>query len=236
MAGERDDHDDRIADAIRDLAGDDRRLDAPPPELWGRIAGALGDPAPAQEEVAPPPHLWEDIAAEVRDLGGRPDASPVPREPVTAAPRRRRAVVALAAAAVVLVVAAGVAIVGRPGDDGGPPAEVVATASLSGAGLDPGGSSTGTARLVREDGTWEVAVRAPDLPAPAPGTYYEAWLLGSGPDEVQSLGALDGADGFAVPDGVDLERFALVDVSIEPIDGDPAHSAKSVLRGRLEPS
>ncbi|CAN5505926.1 hypothetical protein BH10ACT1_BH10ACT1_11680 [soil metagenome] len=238
MAGERDDHDDRIGDAIRELAGDDRRLDVPPPELWGRIAGALDGATHAGEELAPPPpELWEHIAAEVRDLGGQPDApaAPAGSSPAVGRPFRRRLVAAVAAAAVVLVVAALVAV--RIGSDGGgSPVEVVAQASLSGQGLDPGGSSTGTARLVREDGTWEVAVRAPDLPPPAAGTYYEAWLLGSGPDEVQSLGALDGSKGFAVPGDLDLKRFPLVDVSIEPIDGNPAHSAKSVLRGRLEPT
>ena len=53
---------------------------------------------------------------------------------------------------------------------------------------------------------------------------------------MQSLGALDGADGFAVPAGLKITDFPLVDVSIEPIDGNPAHSSKSVLRGRLEQS
>jgi len=76
MAGERDDHDERIGDAIRDLAGDDRRLDAPPPELWGRIAGALDSAALAEAELPPPPELWDRIATEVRDLGGQPDAPP----------------------------------------------------------------------------------------------------------------------------------------------------------------
>ena len=32
---------------------------------------------------------------------------------------------------------------------------------------------------------------------------------------------------------VDVSRYALVDVSLEPDDGDPAHSDRSVLRARL---
>lgn len=247
MAGERDDHDERITDALRDLAGDDRHLDPPPPELWGRIAGALDDTDEAGEALTPPPaELWDRIAAEVRDLGGEPDGpvdAPATTPATTLAPPRpqqmrrlpRRAVAALAAAAVLLLVGA-VAVVGLGRGDGRPTTELVARASLSGKGLDPGGSSTGSARLVREDGAWEVAIRAADLPAPAPGTYYEAWLLGSGPDQVQSLGTLDGSGGFTVPDGLDVDQFPLVDVSVEPIDGNPAHSAKSVLRGRLEPA
>lgn len=240
MAGERHDHDERITDAIRDLAGDDRRLDAPPPELWGRIAGALDAADTTGAPTAtPPPELWDRIADEVRRLGGQPEAPVEPVEPVepAAVPARRPGRVArrvLAAAAAILVVVGVVAVaVGRDDD---PAAELVARASLSGEGLDPGGSSTGSARLVRRDDLWELAIRAGDLPAPAPGTYYEAWLLGSGPDDVQSLGALEGAGGFAVPAGLDLDAFPLVDVSIEPIDGNPAHSSKSVLRGQLEPA
>ncbi len=54
------------------------------------------------------------------------------------------------------------------------------------------------------------------------------------PGRVQSLGALEGDERFVVPDGLAIDEFPLVDVSIEPIDGDPAHSSKSVLRGELE--
>ena len=49
-----------------------------------------------------------------------------------------------------------------------------------------------------------------------------------------ALGTLDGDGKFVVPAGLDMEAYPLVDVSIEPLDGNPAHSTKSVLRGRLE--
>lgn len=38
---------------------------------------------------------------------------------------------------------------------------------------------------------------------------------------------------YAVPSGVDAGRFPVVDVSLEPPDGDPTHSGTSVLRGTL---
>jgi hypothetical protein len=38
---------------------------------------------------------------------------------------------------------------------------------------------------------------------------------------------------FAVPAGLDLDRFRLVDVSDEPRDGNPAHSGDSIVRGAL---
>ena len=50
-----------------------------------------------------------------------------------------------------------------------------------------------------------------------------------------SLGLLEGASGrFVVPDGIDLDEFTLVDVSAEPVDGDPAHSGDSIVRGELQ--
>lgn len=264
MAGEHDAHEERIIAAIRALAGDDRSLDAPPPDLWGRIAGALDGSEPALPELTPPPpDLWDRIADEVKALGGQPEAEtpelapapetaapvpPAPPRPVaTSAPdsaaptapvvsllarRRTRFVLAVAAVAAALVLVVGVAVNLRR--NSGTTTEVVAQAVLTGEGLDPGGSSTGSARLVQSDGVWKVDISADDLPPLAPDTFYEAWLLSSTPGKLQSLGTLDGDGGFVVPAGLDLEAFPLVDVSIEPLDGNPAHSTKSVLRGRLE--
>ena len=66
-----------------------------------------------------------------------------------------------------------------------------------------------------------------------PGEYYELWLLNS-PDDLVSVGAFRvGEDGTATvefPLGVDPRRYQLVDVSVERDDGDPGHSARSVLR------
>lgn len=46
---------------------------------------------------------------------------------------------------------------------------------------------------------------------------------------VASSGSVD----IHMPVAVDVTRYALVDVSLEPDDGNPAHSNTSVLRGRL---
>lgn len=241
MASERPDHDERIADAIRALAGEPKPLDAPPPELWSRISGALDAADDATAEPVPPPaDLWDRIALEVRADAEGPtdgpadeltDRSPRSRPAATPVRRRRTALVAAAAAVLLVLVGAAVLVVDR--DRGTDRTELVARAELSGDGLVPGGDGTGSARLVRTDGDWEVEIQVAELPDPAPGTYYEAWLLGPGTDQVQSLGTLEGTGGFAVPRGLDLDDFPQVDVSVEPLDGDPAHSTKSVLRGQL---
>jgi hypothetical protein len=37
-----------------------------------------------------------------------------------------------------------------------------------------------------------------------------------------------------LPDGLDLGAYPVVDVSVEPLDGNPAHSGLSVARGQLQ--
>ena len=61
------------------------------------------------------------------------------------------------------------------------------------------------------------------------------WLLKPDVSGLVSLGMLDGTTGeFAVPAGLDLAEFPVVDVSDEPLDGEPAHSGVSVVRGALD--
>jgi hypothetical protein len=39
---------------------------------------------------------------------------------------------------------------------------------------------------------------------------------------------------FVLPENLDVGEFPVVDVSNEPIDGDPTHSGDSIVRGVLE--
>ena len=60
------------------------------------------------------------------------------------------------------------------------------------------------------------------------------WLLEPGSQRMVALGVVDGGSAvLPVPAGVDLAAYSVVDVSVEPDDGDPAHSAVSVARGDL---
>jgi hypothetical protein len=45
--------------------------------------------------------------------------------------------------------------------------------------------------------------------------------------------ARDGRVDAHMPIAVDLRKYRVVDVSLEPDDGDPAHSSRSVMRARL---
>ncbi len=64
--------------------------------------------------------------------------------------------------------------------------------------------------------------------------YYEVWLLEPSVEGLVPLGVTQpGRATFEIPAGLDLRRYPLVDVSVEPLDGDPAHSGDSVVRGEL---
>lgn len=63
----------------------------------------------------------------------------------------------------------------------------------------------------------------------------EVWLLTPEVDGLISLGLLEGDSGeFVIPDGIDLAEYPIVDISLEPVDGDPAHSGDSIVRGALD--
>jgi hypothetical protein len=70
---------------------------------------------------------------------------------------------------------------------------------------------------------------------PGSGGYREVWLLAPDATRMYSIGILDGDHGtFDVPDAIDLGQFPVVDVSDEPLDGNPAHSGVSLVRGAIE--
>ena len=108
---------------------------------------------------------------------------------------------------------------------------VLASASL--AAFPDWPDASGTA-VVEEaaDGSRVVRVEL-DVPESHDG-YTEVWLISSDATRLISLGTVEGSSGtFSIPAGVDLSIYDLVDVSAEPIDGDPTHSGDSIVRGQL---
>jgi len=94
--------------------------------------------------------------------------------------------------------------------------------------------STGAA-VVTESADGERLVSI-ELAASAQGEgVREVWLLTPEVDGLISLGLLEGGSGtFVIPEGIDLSEYPIVDVSLEPVDGDPAHSGDSIVRGALD--
>ncbi|MBG6213309.1 hypothetical protein RCH23_000912 [Cryobacterium sp. CAN_C3] len=151
--------------------------------------------------------------------------------PVVAISRARRRWIPLAAATVIGLVAGYGASSWWPDFGGGP--SVVARAKLEPL---PGWSATGQASVEEtSSGQRDVLVTlnpsvAPSVDAP----LREVWLLSTDATRLVSLGFLTGTTGrFVIPAEIDLAEYPLVDVSAEPNDGMPAHSADSVVRGEL---
>jgi len=132
------------------------------------------------------------------------------------------------AASMVIVAGAGVAVTGGLT----PPATIV----LASATLDafPGWQGSAGKAIVekRSDGARLVHVTLSE-PASKSG-YREAWLMTSDLKSLVSLGVVrDGSGTFTVPDGIDMSKYDVVDISDEPYDGNPAHSGDSIVRGQL---
>lgn len=77
-----------------------------------------------------------------------------------------------------------------------------------------------------------VDVRTSGLPAVA--GYYEVWLFDPAANKMVAIGTLGTgyAGTFTVPNGLDLTKFHVVDVSDQKLNGDNTHQ-RSVLRGTL---
>ncbi|BDZ53505.1 anti-sigma factor [Agromyces marinus] len=215
-------------------------LEAPPASVWAAIHGELGLAADLADDPLADDPLADDPLAET-DAGARrhvPRARPrVPSavEPAARArPGRSRRWLPVAAAAAVVGLLAGIGIgfgfAGTGGGGGADPATVIATAELD---AFPGWDSTGTA-TVEADAAGERTIVVDLAAEVASGEVREVWLIRSDASGLVSLGLMDGDSArFAVPAGIDLDEYPLVDVSAEPVDGDPAHSGDSIVRGEL---
>jgi hypothetical protein len=101
-----------------------------------------------------------------------------------------------------------------------------------------GWGASGSAEVVDAAGVRQVRVMVVDPAGVRPGACLEAWLMDAAGTRLHALGALppqtDGAlhGTFELPADLLLDQYDTVDVSVEPLNGDPSHSGASLLRGR----
>ena len=178
-------------------------------------------------DVAPPPQVWTAIAA-ATGVSAAPPSAGADVVPLRPRPSRTRWLTVAAAVLVGGVVGGGAVAVTRD-DDGGSGA-VVASAALDPL---PAEDASGRAEVRDADGVRSLQV---DLDAPAlPDGYYEVWLLQPDAVRMVPVGVVHRGDTvLPLPDGLDLGAYPVVDVSVEPMDGDPTHSGVSVARGSLQ--
>lgn len=197
-------------------------------DLWASIESELsaeGDPAgrPSTGSTILPPSAF---GAEGSASADDDDRSVVSLAEARSKRRFRTAIAAGAAAAVLLVgVPVGLAL-RESADD---PVVVDADADLDAVAADFTGS--GSAELVER----ELRVETMGLD-PLDDAVYELWLLEiveGEPKDLVSIGLIEADGTYDIDESVDLDRLNVVDISIEPTDGDPTHSGNSVLRGEL---
>lgn len=203
------------------------RLVAPPDGTWQRIAQQIAEPQRGLRSVPPPP------------AGGAARSTPSAARPA----KRTRTWLPMAAAAMFGVVIGGagmLAVVVDQQSSPAPIAESQAPEVLYSAALSPlpdsGGDTGGTGSAdVESIGSGRVLAVATEGLAPTTG-YYEVWLIDPDTMEMISVGSVGTGEDVAllpIPDKVDLAKYSVVDISDEPVDGDPTHSNVSVLRGQL---
>jgi hypothetical protein len=193
-------------------------LERPSPAVWDAIRTELGLPAELGVDGAasgPEPSGNGRSLAAARDEGG--------------GRRRQFSARWLAVAAGVGILVGGGALWGLESLRAGENGVVLAQAELDPL---PGFSGSGEATVSRsDDGTRSLDV---DLTGATPEGYRQVWLIAPDLQEMYSVGLMD-ADhaSFAVPADIDLARYPIVDVSDEPLDGNPAHSSISMVRGTI---
>jgi anti-sigma-K factor RskA len=218
-------------------------------EIVAYLLGELGqdERRAVEQRAARDPAFGEQIEqmrSVVADLEAMPalgwgvgEPPPLPDLPPLgdlARPRRSRAagarpLIAVAASVVALAAGIGIGMLVAGGGDGTPGGPSLALEGLGDA--SPGAS--GEARVISGDGGG-LRLSVSGLDPSDAGEFYELWLL-DGPDRLISLGSFrvpdSGRTEVAVPLPVPVSDFAFIDVSVEPEDGDPGHSGRSVLRG-----
>ena len=78
-----------------------------------------------------------------------------------------------------------------------------------------------------------MTVETRGLPKIGEGKFSEVWLFNPKTQKMPALGVLGPGDkaSLEVPDS-QIGRYQVVDISLERDDGDPGHSATSVLRAK----
>jgi anti-sigma-K factor RskA len=183
----------------------------PTEAMWQSIQVQLATETPATTEAAPEPAPSSQTVTEL------PHRTPRPRSWLLVA----------AAAVVGLIIGAGVTTVAVRDR-----VEVTSSTVLEAL---PGQTGKGTAELVNDRGRPELRVQI-DAP-PTSDRYREVWLINTDGQRMYTLGVLpdDGRASYPLPPELagQLQNFPIVDVSIEPYDGNPAHSRESQVRGTL---
>ena len=207
----------------------DRVRHTPPPGLLDNILAALEDDASGS---ATGPGATRETDATIATRGNRDQNKTVidldqrrsSRAPSTVRHRRRQLLLTGVAAGIALVI--GLSLFSD--DDTAPTFVAEATNNDLPEAFD--GAATATVSV--DDSPTLVLEFSDELPTEDP---VELWLIKPDLSDMVSLGLIQPGDTeWDWPTGVDPNEYSLVDLSIEPDDGVPTHSGRSILRGELK--
>lgn len=180
------------------------------------------------DRIAPPPGVWNNILAELEVEVANQEATARRQSTSWFTSSRILSV----AAAALLMVGVVVAAVSFQGNDNTP--DELAMAALTDADLPVSTSVLADAVFECDDETCYLDLELTDLPDSG-ADDLELWLINGDVTDMHSLGLVTATSGrFEVPADVTVDGFPIVDISVEPDDGDITHSGQSVLRGVLE--
>jgi hypothetical protein len=210
---------DELAARARQLEPEDRELEAPPPDVWEGIQAALAD-----VDAIPDTDADTDTDTDADTDTEAPEASADVVQLAARSPRTYLWLVGVAAVLLLLVLG-GWLLTAEADDD------VIGRTDLQ--ALDETGAVVGDARLIDDDG--ELRLRIDTEPIePGDDGYLEVWVIDPDITELVSLGPVRPDGTYDLPPGIDPERFPIVDISREPLNGDPTHSGDSVVQGQLQ--
>lgn len=184
------------------------------------------------DRIAPPPQVWNNVLAEMEIAVASEEATARRKTARFPASRQTSTLLLSAAAAVLLLVGVSVAFLATR-DDAVPPAEQLASASMTDVGLQIPTNESAEAVVLCEGENCFVEVTLTAIPSAGFEADLELWVINSDVTDMHSLGIVSESGRFELPDGVSYENFPIVDISVEPRDGEPAHSGQSMLRGVL---
>ncbi len=207
-----------VVTTSRQITPADRPV-SPPPAVWDRIIGELG--------IAPAPEALSE-----RDSESESESEPVVAVVALDGHRRTRwtrRTARLTAAAAFVAVLAGVVGAGLVRSGGSSDPVLLAATDLKPLSV---ANASGSASIHRSDAGETLRVQISGL-RNVPDGFYEVWLADKQTKKMVAVGILDANDqgSFDVPGGLDLAEYRVVDVSLEAFDGNPLHSAISVVRG-----
>jgi hypothetical protein len=211
-------------------------LATPGPHNWAAIHQALGLSPDQVEDPLSRPGSWSSSTTTTTTTPPTPLRRRVrERRPGSTAGR----LVAMAAAAGIMLGAAAVwaayNFLGQgPEAFPSPTPTAPQAVVIAQAPLQPLESYTANGKALVErlpDGSRQLVVQLADGQVSG---FREVWVISPDLSKLVSLGVLDGEPGvFAIPEGLDLAEYPIVDVSNEPFDGNPGHSSDSIARGEL---